>query len=178
MGPCARRRAGWTHWPSCVSRAVVYSLKPSVRNSGTQPGASTWTTWWTTLCAMASVRSPTAIASSNLVTGSIATHTQCGARDRRWIASASLTSPALIALSKAKSSSKALVGFQGRGFADVVQPNCGHPFLLEALHFQWPSIRRCASRTMSERKTPESNKSVLRKERYGLTTFHQVDTNG
>src|SRR5262245_18606115 len=26
---------------------------------------------------------------------------------------------------------KALVGFQGRGCADVVQPNCGHPFFLE-----------------------------------------------
>jgi len=24
------------------------------------------------------------------------------------------------------------------GFADVVQPNCCHPFLLEALLFQWP----------------------------------------
>src|SRR5262249_45044401 len=53
----------------------------------------------------------------------------------------------------------ALVGFQGRGCAEVVQPNCCHPFLLEALLFQWPSIRRCASRTMVEHKTPESNKS-------------------
>jgi hypothetical protein len=52
------------------------------------------------------------------------------------------------------------VGFQGRGFAAVVQPNCCHPFLLEALLFQWPSIRRCASRTMVEHKTPKSNKSV------------------
>ena len=32
----------------------------------------------------------------------------------------------------------ALVGFQGRGFAAVVQPNCCRPFLLEALLFQWP----------------------------------------
>jgi len=56
--------------------------------------------------------------------------------------------------------SLALVGFQGRGCADVVQPNCCHPFLLEALLFQWLSIRRCASRTMVELKTPESNKSV------------------
>src|SRR5262249_34214782 len=56
---------------------------------------------------------------------------------------------------------EALVGFQGRGSADGVQPNCCHPFLLEALLFQWPSIRRCASRTMVEHKTPESNKSVL-----------------
>src|SRR5262249_42894588 len=55
----------------------------------------------------------------------------------------------------------ALVGFQGRGCAHVVQPNCCHPFLLEALLFQWPSIRRCASRTMVEHKTPESNKSVI-----------------
>jgi len=30
---------------------------------------------------------------------------------------------------------EALVGFQGRGCADVVQPNCCHPFLLEALLF-------------------------------------------
>jgi DDE domain len=54
----------------------------------------------------------------------------------------------------------ALVGFQGRGCAHVVQPNCCHPFLLEALLFQWPSIRRCASRSMGKPKTPESNKSV------------------
>ena len=54
----------------------------------------------------------------------------------------------------------ALVGFQGRRCADVVQPNCCHPFLLEVLLFQWPSIRRCASRTMVEHKTLESNKSV------------------
>src|SRR5262249_26277574 len=53
----------------------------------------------------------------------------------------------------------ALVGFQGRGCADVVQPNRCHPFLLEALLFQWPSIRRCASRTMLEHTTLESNKS-------------------
>jgi hypothetical protein len=33
---------------------------------------------------------------------------------------------------------QALVGFQGRGCADVVQPNCCHPFLLAALLFQWP----------------------------------------
>ena len=37
---------------------------------------------------------------------------------------------------------EALVGFQCRGCVDVVQPHCGHPFLLEALLFQWPSIRR------------------------------------
>src|SRR5215471_4039205 len=55
----------------------------------------------------------------------------------------------------------ALVGFQGRGCADVVQPNGCHPFLLEALLLQWPSIRKCASRTMVEPKTPEANKSVV-----------------
>jgi hypothetical protein len=33
---------------------------------------------------------------------------------------------------------EALVGFQGRGCADVVQPDFGHPLLLEALLFQWP----------------------------------------
>ena len=58
-----------------------------------------------------------------------------------------------------RQSTDALVGFQGRGVADVVQPNCCHPFLLEALLFQWPSIRRCASRTMVEHKTLQSNKS-------------------
>src|SRR5215471_17102851 len=36
-----------------------------------------------------------------------------------------------------KSVDEALVGFQGRGCTDVVQPNCCHPFLLEALLFQW-----------------------------------------
>src|SRR6516162_5839851 len=43
-GPVACRRGHCTHWPSCVSKAVMYSLKPSVRNSGTQSGASIWTT--------------------------------------------------------------------------------------------------------------------------------------
>src|SRR6266851_8358947 len=104
-GPVAWRRSGWTHWPSCVSSAVVYSLKPSVRKSGTQPGASTWTTWWTTRCAMARVRSPTSTVSSSLVTGSMAAQTQWGERDRRWMASASLTAPVFTALSSAKSSS-------------------------------------------------------------------------
>src|SRR5262249_48438866 len=52
------------------------------------------------------------------------------------------------------------VGFQGRGFAEVVSPHCCHPFLLEALLFSPPSIRRGASRTMVEHKPPESNKSV------------------
>src|SRR5262249_43732425 len=54
---------------------------------------------------MASVRAPPAIASSSLVTGSSATHTQGGERDKRLSAFPSLTSPALTALSKAKSSS-------------------------------------------------------------------------
>src|SRR6266446_8570257 len=35
----------------------------------------------------------------------MAAHTQCGERERRWIASASLTSPVLTALSRAKSAS-------------------------------------------------------------------------
>src|SRR5262245_36375520 len=33
----------------------------------------------------------------------------------------------------------ALVGFQGRGCAEVVQPHSGPPFLLEVLILQWPS---------------------------------------
>jgi hypothetical protein len=37
-----------------------------------------------------------------------------------------------------KKRDQALVGFQGRGFAEVVQPHCCYPFLLEALLFQWP----------------------------------------
>ena len=60
---------------------------------------------------------------------------------------------------KASRRAVALIGFQGRGFADVVQPNCRHPFLLEALLLQWSSIRKGASRTMMEQKPPESNKS-------------------
>src|SRR6266571_1096714 len=42
---------------------------------------------------------------SNFLTGSSATQTQCGERDSRVMASASLTSPACTALSSAKSSS-------------------------------------------------------------------------
>jgi hypothetical protein len=34
---------------------------------------------------------------------------------------------------------KALVGFQGRGGADVVQPDLCHPLLLEDFIFQWVS---------------------------------------
>src|SRR5262245_59814586 len=55
----------------------------------------------------------------------------------------------------------ALIGFQGRGCARASNPIVVHPFLLEVLLVQWPSIRRCASRTMVEHKTPESNKSDL-----------------
>src|SRR5262247_602451 len=53
-----------------------------------------------------------------------------------------------------------VIGFQGRGCAEVIQPNGCHSFLLEALLFQWLSTERCASRTMMELKTPESNKSA------------------
>jgi hypothetical protein len=35
-------------------------------------------------------------------------------------------------------STKALVGFQGRGCAETVQPYSCHPFLIEAFIFQWP----------------------------------------
>jgi hypothetical protein len=75
-GPGAWRLEGCTQWPKCVSKAVRYSRNPSVRQRGTQPGASTCTTWWTTRCAIARVRSPTSIASSSLLSGSIAVHTQ------------------------------------------------------------------------------------------------------
>ena len=34
---------------------------------------------------------------------------------------------------------EALVGFQGRGCADGVQPDFCHPLILEVLLFQWPS---------------------------------------
>jgi hypothetical protein len=34
---------------------------------------------------------------------------------------------------------EALVGFQGRGCAEVVPPDFSHPLLLEPLLFQWPS---------------------------------------
>src|SRR2546425_3890589 len=54
---------------------------------------------------MASARSPMLSASSNWLSGSIAAQTQCGARERRCPASASLTSPSFTALSSAKSSS-------------------------------------------------------------------------
>jgi hypothetical protein len=54
---------------------------------------------------------------------------------------------------------QALIGFQGRGFADVdnaivVTLSSLKPFFFKALK------RSCASRTMLEHKTPESNKSV------------------
>src|SRR6266581_2214481 len=54
---------------------------------------------------MASARSPMLSASSNVLSGSIAAQTQCGERERRCTASASLTSPSFTALSSAKSSS-------------------------------------------------------------------------
>jgi hypothetical protein len=42
------------------------------------------------------------------------------------------------AANNARHSHEALVGFQGRGFAEVVQSHCCYPFLLEAFIFQWP----------------------------------------
>ena len=60
-----------------------------------------------------------------------------------------------------------LVGSQGRGWAEVVQPTCCHPFHLEVRLLQWPSIRRCASRTMVEHQTPESKKSDREREDQG-----------
>src|SRR5262244_1549253 len=38
IGPWAWRRDGCTQKPTCVSSAVAYSVKPSVRKRGTQPG--------------------------------------------------------------------------------------------------------------------------------------------
>jgi hypothetical protein len=89
-GPAGWRRGHWSHGPSCVSRAVIYSFNPSVRNRGVQSGAKTWATGWTPRCAMASVRSPASSVSSHLGTGSSATHPQCGARDPRGLASAKM----------------------------------------------------------------------------------------
>jgi len=73
---------------------------------------------------------------------------------------------------------EALVGFQGRGCADVVQRTCYPPFLLDALLLQWPSIRRCASRTMVEHKTPESHKSVKRERRRGTVCHVRTAVSG
>ena len=73
---------------------------------------------------------------------------------------------------------EALVGFQGRGCADVVQRTCYPPFLLDALLLQWPSIRRCASRTMVEHKTPESHKSVQREGRRGTVCHVRTAVSG
>ena len=47
---------------------------------------------------MAEVRGPTSNVSSSLLTGSMATQTQCGDLDKRWIALALLISPSLTAL--------------------------------------------------------------------------------
>ena len=46
------------------------------------------------------------------------------------------------------------------GFADVVPPNCCHPFLLEALLFLWPKKGVVLLGQCLEHKTPKSNKSV------------------
>src|SRR5205823_12910138 len=46
------------------------------------------------------------------------------------------------------------------GFADVIQPNCCHPFLLEALLFQWPKKGVVLLGQCLEHKPPESNKSA------------------
>jgi hypothetical protein len=45
------------------------------------------------------------------------------------------------------------------GFADVIQPHCCHPFLLEALLFQRPYKGVVLLGQCLEHKTPESNKS-------------------
>src|SRR5499433_75943 len=55
--------------------------------------------------AFARVRSPASSASSNLLSGSSATHTHWGVRSKRAIASASLTSPSFTALRRANNSS-------------------------------------------------------------------------
>jgi hypothetical protein len=52
---------------------------------------------------------------------------------RKW-----LTRHALVPFLVLSQVFMALVGFQGRGCAEVVSPPCCYPFLLEALLFQWP----------------------------------------
>jgi hypothetical protein len=54
----------------------------------------------------------------------------------------------------------ALVGFQGHGGTDGVQPDFCHALLLEALIFSIALKMSDASWTAKEHKTPESNKSV------------------
>jgi hypothetical protein len=69
---------------------------------------------------MARVRFPTSTVRLSLQIGSIATQTQCGERDKHWIASVSVISPSLTALSKANSSPictcSTLQNMAGEGF--------------------------------------------------------------
>ena len=50
------------------------------------------------------------------------------------------------------------------GCADVVPPNCCHPFLLEALLFQWAKKGVVLLGPCLEHKPPESNKSVQQRQ--------------
>jgi hypothetical protein len=70
-----------------------------------QPGAQPSTTCGSTAWAIARVRSPPSLGSRSLVTGAIVPPTPCGERARRVMASASLTRPAVTALSRAQSAS-------------------------------------------------------------------------
>jgi len=100
-GPVSWRRSGCIQEPQGVRRAVRYAVKPSVQNSGTQPGANPWGTGCPTRCALARVRLPPSTPTSPFLVGSLAVHTQQGERSRRVIASASLMAPALRARSTA-----------------------------------------------------------------------------
>jgi integrase len=56
---------------------------------------------------------------------------------------------------------EALVGFQGRGVAEVVHPDFCHALLRHALLFQWPSERVAMLGQGGSISPPESNKSVM-----------------
>src|SRR5262249_53980960 len=92
-------------WDKLPHLRKVAKSQPSVKKSGAQSGANTCATWWTKRWAIASVRFPTSIASSSLLSGSTATQTHWDNRSRRSMASAALTSPTLTALRRANNTS-------------------------------------------------------------------------
>src|SRR5207253_9861142 len=62
-------------------------------------------------------------------------------------------------LKEADSPKRLLLDSRVVGFADDIQPNCCHPFLLEALLFQWPKKGVVLLGQRLEHKTSESNKN-------------------